>query len=146
MNVFGERQHPEKYIPMCIKKIMDGEEITVHADSTRTISGTRYWVHARNVCEALLFINKRGELGEKYNIVGEKEVSNLDMAKFISQRMGKKLKYKMVDFHSSRPGHDLRYGLDGAKLKNMGFEYPKTFEESLSKSIDWYLKHPNWLA
>jgi len=51
----------------------------------------------------------------------------------------------MVDFHSSRPGHDLRYALDGSKLREMGFEYPKTFEQSLEKTINWYLDHPEWL-
>ena len=51
----------------------------------------------------------------------------------------------MVDFHSSRPGHDLRYALDGTKLKNMGFEHKYTFNESLSKTIDWYLSNKDWL-
>jgi len=147
MNIFGERQHPEKFIPLCIKKISKGETVTIHADKAKKISGTRYWIHARNVLEALLFINEKGKIGEKYNIVGEKEVSNLDMAKFVAGILSKKLLYKMVDFHSSRPGHDLAYGLDGTKLKSMGFKYPKTFEQSLKKTILWYLEDGNkkWL-
>lgn len=139
MNVFGERQHPEKFIPLCIKKILNGETVTIHADKTKTKSGTRYWIHARNVCKALLFINENGTIGDKYNIVGEKEVSNLEMAEFIADIIEKEISFEMVDFHSSRPGHDLAYGLDGTKLKSMGFEYPKTFEESLKKTILWYL-------
>jgi len=53
----------------------------------------------------------------------------------------------MVNWHESRPGHDLRYALDGTKLKEMGFEYPKTFEQSLTKTIKWYLepKNKKWL-
>jgi len=155
MNVFGERQHPEKFIPLCIRKILSGDKILIHSDSTKTISGTRYWIHARNVLKALLFLNKNGVNREKYNIVGEKEISNLEMAEKIYDiikhyyslrgKLVPKLNYELVNFHSSRPGHDLRYGLDGTKLKEMGFEYPKTFEESLSKTIIWYLENLKWL-
>ena len=85
---------------------------------------------------------------KKYNIVGEKEVDNLELAQFISEVVGGALHYEMVDFHSSRPGHDLRYALDGSLLKNLGFDYPKTFEDSLKKTIKWYLEkeNMNWLG
>ena len=145
MNCIGERQHPEKFIPLCIRKILSGETVTVHSDKTKTKSGTRFYIHARNICKALLFLTKKGQTGEKYNLVGEKEVSNLDLAKLIAKVIGKELKYEMVDFHSSRPGHDLRYALDGTKLKELGFEYPKTFEESLAKTVKWTLEHKEWL-
>ncbi|MBI3037329.1 GDP-mannose 4,6-dehydratase [Candidatus Woesearchaeota archaeon] len=145
MNCIGERQHPEKFIPMCIRKILSGETVTIHSDKTKTKSGTRFYIHARNIFMALLFLTGKGQAGEKYNLVGEKEVSNLDLAKFIAKVIGKELKYEMVDFHSSRPGHDLRYALDGTKLKELGFEYPKTFEESLTKTVKWTLEHKEWL-
>jgi len=145
MNVFGERQHPEKFIPLVIKKVLSGENVLIHADKTRTKSGTRMWIHARNVYKALLFLTERGEIDEKYNVVGEKEVSNLEMAQFIAKVIGKELKYEMVDFHSSRPGHDLRYSLDGTKMKDMGWELPKTFEQSLEKTIKWTLENKKWL-
>ncbi|MBI2140925.1 GDP-mannose 4,6-dehydratase [Candidatus Woesearchaeota archaeon] len=145
MNCFGERQHPEKFIPMCIRKILNGETVTIHSDKTKTKSGSRFYIHARNVGEALLFLTKKCQIGEKYNLVGEREVSNLDLAKFIAKVVGKELKYEMVDFHSSRPGHDLRYALDGTKLKELGFEYPKTFEESMAKTVKWTLEHKEWL-
>jgi dTDP-glucose 4,6-dehydratase len=145
MNVFGERQHSEKFVPMTIKKVLNGGVVTIHADKAKIISGSRFWIHARNVCKALQFINEKGQIGDKYNVVGEREVSNLEMAQFIAGVIGKPLKYEMVDFHSSRPGHDLRYGLDGAKLKSVGFKYPKNFEESLTKTIQWYLKHQEWI-
>ena len=57
----------------------------------------------------------------------------------------KDLKYEMVDFHSDRPGHDLRYGLDGSKLFNMGFKLPLNFEESLEKTVKWTLENQKWL-
>jgi len=145
MNVFGERQHPEKFIPLCIRKIGAGEKVLIHSDKTRTKSGSRMWIHARNVCNALLFLTKNHQIGEKYNIVGEKEVSNLELAQFIAKVMGKELKYEMVDFHSSRPGHDLRYSLDGTKMREMGWELPKTFEQSLAKTIKWMIQNPKWL-
>lgn len=147
MNVIGERQHPEKFIPLCIRKILTGEIVKIHADKTRTKSGVRFYIHARNVFKALVFLTENHKSGEKYNIVGEKEVSNLDLAKFIAKVIGKELKYEMVDFHSSRPGHDLRYSLDGTKLYNLGFRFPKNFKESLIKTVNWYLKKENlkWL-
>ncbi|KYK25670.1 NAD-dependent epimerase [Euryarchaeota archaeon SM23-78] len=147
MNAFGERQNQEKFIPLTIRKVLLGETVIIHSDSTKTIPGSRSYIHCRNIASALLFLLEKSTLREKYNIVGEKEVNNLELAKFIAQVLGKELKYEMVDFHSSRPGHDLRYSLDGNKLKNMGWQHPKNFEESLTKTIEWYLKYKNkrWL-
>lgn len=146
MNVFGERQNKEKFIPKIARAVLKGEEVTIHADASKTISGSRFWIHARNVSDALLFLLCSAVAGDKYNIVGEKEVSNLEIAKFVASTLGKELKYKMVDFHSSRPGHDLRYALDGSKLQEMGFKYPKTFEQSLRKTIEWSLANPKWMG
>ena len=92
-----------------------------------------------------MFIINNGVVGEKYNIVGEREIDNLEMAKFISTVIGKDLKYEMVDFHSNRPGHDLRYALDGQKLYDLGWRPPIDFTTSLEKTIRWYLENPRWL-
>ena len=146
MNVFGERQHPEKYIPMTIKKILTNQVIKVHSDPSRSVPGSRFWIHARNVASAIMFLLEKGEIRQKYNIVGEKEINNLDMAFFIAETLKLPLQYELVDFHSSRPGHDLRYALDGTKLKEMGFEFPKTFEESLTKTITWTMENDKWLG
>lgn len=145
MNVFGERQHPEKFIPNTIKKILTEETVIVHSDKTKTISGSRFWIHARNVAAAIIFLLEKGQQREKYNIVGEREVSNLDMAQCISDFLQKPLTYEMIDFHSSRPGHDLRYALDGAKMLALGWVLPKTFDDSLQKTILWYTEHKHWL-
>jgi len=59
--------------------------------------------------------------------------------------MGKELKYELVDFHATRPGHDKHYGLDGDKLKNLNWKSPLPFEESLKAVIEWQSTHPNWL-
>lgn len=151
MNIFGERQHPEKFIPLVVRKVLKGETVTIHADKEKTRAGSRFYIHARNVCDALLFLMEKGEClngsGEKgkYNIVGEKEMDNLELAQFIAKVIGQPLNYEMVDFHSSRPGHDLRYALDGSLMKEIGWDLPKTFEQSLEKTIKWYLKNKKWL-
>ena len=147
MNVFGERQHAEKFIPSTIRKVRDGEVVTIHADATRTLSGSRSYIHARNVASAILFILEHFTEPScgKFNIVGEREVSNLEMAKWIASFVGKPLKHELVDFHSSRPGHDLRYALDGGVLRRAGWEAPVDFEQSLRRTVLWYLKNQRWL-
>lgn len=145
MNAFGERQHVEKFIPLCVKKISNNEKIYIHSYPDKKTSGTRFYIHGRNIASAVLFLIKNGQIGEKYNISGEKEVSNLEMAQMIAKFMNKELNYEMVDFHSDRPGHDLRYGLNGDKLFNMGFKLPLNFEESLKNTVEWTLKNPKWL-
>ena len=145
MNAFGERQHVEKFIPLCIKKLLNNEKIYIHSYPDKKTSGTRFYIHARNIAEAVLFLIKNGKIGEKYNISGEKEVSNLEMAQMIARFMNKELDYELIDFHSSRPGHDLRYGLDGSKLFEMGFKLPINFEESLRKTVEWTIENQKWL-
>ena len=154
MNVFGERQHPEKFIPMCIKKVRDGESITIHSDKTKTIPGTRHYIHAEDVAEAIYFlltnnINIEYDYGgakcPKFNIVGSEELDNLELAKIIADSQGKVLKYEMVDFHSSRPGHDLRYSLSGEKMKKLGWQPSIKLTERIKQVVDWSLNNENWI-
>ena len=146
MNVFGERQHPEKFIPLCIKNSYTGGKITIHANKALTKAGSRYYIHAKNVCNAVDFLLKNGNPGEKYNIVGEKEVDNLTLAKLISSFVGKEINYEMVDFHGSRPGHDLRYALDGSKMAKMGWAPVNNLEKSIESLVDWSLNNPKWIG
>ena len=145
MNAFGERQHVEKFIPKCIKYILEGKKIEIHSDKTVTIPGSRFYIHGRNIAEAVMFLINNGATGEKYNIVGEKEVNNLEMAQFIANVIGKELIYEMINFHKDRPGHDERYALNGKKLLDMGFNLPLDFEKSLEKTIKWTLENMAWL-
>ena len=155
MNVFGERQNPEKYIPMVIKKVRDNARVTVHANEEKTVAGSRHYIHAEDVAEALLFLfnfdisslksDATGAKCQKFNIVGKDEIDNLELAKFIAQVEGKSLNYEMVDFHSQRPGHDLRYALDGSKMEKMGW-IPHTAYDRLERVIDWSLKNDRWLS
>ena len=145
MNLFGERQHPEKFIPNTIRKILNGEVVSIHADSSRQRAGSRFYLHCRNASDAVFFLLSNSDTREKYNIVGEQELDNLTLAGRIAHIIGKPWNYEMVDFHSSRPGHDLRYGLDGSKLASMGWKPPVGFDQSLEKTIRWFLDHPKWL-
>lgn len=145
MNVFGERQHPEKFIPKAINLIERGHLVPIHANAKKTKPGSRFWIHARNVAHAINFLLTRGMFREKYNIVGEREINNRELASSIARVLKKPLRYKLVDFHSSRPGHDLRYALDGTKMATLGWHIPMSFENSLEKTIRWSLAHPRWL-
>lgn len=145
VNAIGERQHVEKYVPKVIKTLLDGDELIIHADSTATIPGSRYYIHARNTADAVLFLLKNGKVGENYNICTFDEIDNLSMAQKIAEIVGKPLNYKLVDFHSDRAGHDLVYRLDGTKLRNLGWKPPINFEDSLVKTVNWYLRNQEWL-
>ena len=155
MNVFGERQHPEKYIPMCIKRARDGEKVTVHSNPNKTKAGSRHYIHAGDVADALFFLfnydtskltfdDYGGAKCPKFNIVGAEEMDNLELAQFIASVQDKVLNYEMVDFHSQRPGHDLRYALDGDKMKTMGWT-PQPVKDRLKQTIDWTLANDRWL-
>ena len=154
MNVFGERQHPEKFIPMCIKKIRDGESITIHSDKTKKIPGSRHYIHAEDVAEAIHFIlttkfEQKIDFGgakcPKFNIVGAEELNNLELAQIIANCQNKELKYEMVDFHSSRPGHDLRYSLSGEKMQKLGWQPSIKLTQRIKQVVEWSLNNQNWI-
>ena len=81
----------------------------------------------------------------KFNIVGAEELNNLQLAQIISDIQDKELIYEMVDFHSSRPGHDLRYALNGEKMKEMGW-VPSNIRERIQQVVKWTLDNKRWLA
>lgn len=156
MNVFGERQHPEKFIPMCIKRVRDGELIGIHANAEMTEAGSRHWIHAADVADGLMFIlglNVNGlerDFGgakcPKFNLVGPEEVDNLVLAQMIADAVGKPLNYKMVDYHSQRPGHDLRYAMSGDYVKQLGWEPRLKLSERIKEMVDWTLANERWLS
>ena len=147
MNVFGERQHPEKYIPVCIKRIRDAEKITIHSDITKTIPGSRYYIHASDVASSLLFILnlKDQHNGSKFNVVGKEEINNLQLAQMIADVQGKELIYELSDFHSARPGHDLRYALSGDYMRKLGWEPQISLKDRISEVVNWTLANDRWL-
>ena len=154
MNNFGETQAPSKFPAMIQQKIENGETIKIHAAKNGEI-GTRYYIHSRNVADALIFILKNvkpiihshGEIDRpvRLNIVGDKQVSNLELVKTIGKLMGKEPKYELTYFHEDNPGHDLHYGLNGEKLEKLGWKSPMSFEESLAHTIQWQKENPEWM-
>ena len=157
MNVFGERQHPEKFIPMTIKNARDGNMVTIHSDRDKKIPGSRHYIHDKDVADGMLFLLQNqdkidglekdygGAKCPKFNLVGPVEWDNLVLAQKIAMSQNKELKYKMVDFHSSRPGHDLRYALDGTLMKELGWEPKVSIDERISQVVNWTLNNDRWL-
>lgn len=153
MNLFGETQDPEKFIARLIRKINNNEIVEVHGRKGNI--GSRFYLHARSAASAILYIiehlsptlyeEEKHTLPDRYNIVGEEELDNLELAKMVAKIMKKPLKYKLVDFHKGRPGHDRRYALDGRKLKKLGWKQPVVLKESLEKTVLWTLKNNQWL-
>lgn len=143
MNVFAQNQDFEKFIPLCVRKILKGETISIHSYPDKKTAGSRFYIHARNVASAILHIvdniepklYPEVERPERFNIVGEKEVDNLTLAQMIADVLEKPLNYELVDFHSSRPGHDCRYALSGERLAKAGWTPSKSFEESLVSTV-----------
>lgn len=146
MNVFGERQHPEKFIPSTIAKVRDGKIVTIHSNAEKTKAGSRFYIHADDVADAIHFILIRPEkLGIKFNIVGYQELDNLELAQLIAKIQNKPLLCEMVDFHSSRPGHDLRYALSGDYMAELGWRPQLSVSQRLTQVVNWSLAHPEWL-
>jgi dTDP-glucose 4,6-dehydratase len=159
MNIYGERQHPEKFVPMCIRKVRNGEVIHIHSDSSKTVPGSRFYIHAGDVADAVLFLlnlssaslkhvkhpDHTGAKCPKFNIVGNREVNNLELVNMIADAQSKAPVYEIVDFHSSRPGHDLRYSLDGGLMKTLGWQPKFSMEERIKEVVDWSLANKEWI-
>lgn len=144
MNMFGERQHPEKCIPLMIKKILSGQRVQVHGNFEKGgwISGSRQWLHARTQANALFFLLTRGVAGEKYHIAGV-EKSNFDIFDIISIVLGIDSKWEWA--LPLGPVHDFAYSLDDSKLRSMGWTPPVAFEDALRHTILWTAANPQWL-
>lgn len=154
MNNFGETQSSAKF-PVIIQKLIENDkEVTIHGEENGEI-GSRSYVHSRNVADAVVYIlkNVRPHLHEplkvdkpdRFNIAGDKQLNNLELAQLIAKLMGKDLKYKIVESHTQRPGHDPHYGLTDDKLKGLGWKPPLSFEESLKNTIQWQRENKEWL-
>lgn len=158
MNNFGERQDIEKFVPMTILKTINGEPNVIHGKQVdgEWISGSRVWLHARNHADAIQHIlqtippvmySKDNDATKplRFNIAGDREISNLGIVQMIGKIINKEPKIKFVDFHSSRPGHDLRYSLDGTALREAGWKMPISTEQSFEQMVKWMLKNKQWL-
>jgi len=144
MNVYGPRQHPEKYIPLIINKVLEGEELEIHSNPELTEASKRHYLHSEDVARAILFLMSNHKIGEKYNIVAKNETDNLDLAMKIAEIIGKPLKYKLVDPKITRPRHDFRYALCGEKLRKLGWAQEIELEAGLKSVVDWFIENDHW--
>ena len=146
MNNFGESQHSEKFVPMCVEKILKRLPITVHGDilpDRSFVSGSRCWLHADNHADALLYILQNlppasyplENRPSRWHIAGDREISNLEIVEMISAQLGLPANVIPVAFHASRPGHDLRYALDGSAIQRAGWQPPVAFASSFAKTV-----------
>ena len=132
-NNYGPRQNKEKLIPKTINNILEGKKIPVYAQG----QNIRDWIYVEDHCKAILEVWYGGGVGHKYNIGGECEVANIDLVKTIIRLMG--ASEDLIEFVDDRPGHDLRYAIDNAKIIETINWHPKhTLEEGLLKTINWY--------
>ena len=147
-NNYGPYQFPEKLIPLCINNILNNKSLPIYGDGNYT----RDWLYVIDHASAIDLIFHKGKDAETYNVGGFNECKNIDLVKLLCQQVDKKLKQKLgtseklITFVKDRPGHDLRYAIDASKLNRaLGWRPSVTFEEGLSKTIDWYLTHEDWL-
>lgn len=175
MNLIGERQHPEKFIPKTLRAVLRGEEAVIHGSPGNP--GSRHYLHARNMADAVLYVLSRTrpsvfrahmtrEMGtasyraeakrrpsaviadrpDRYNIASADRVDNLTLAAMIADAAGMPLHWRWEDFHTARPGHDPHYGLDPGKIHALGWKPPVSFAASLEHTVRWTMAHPSWLA
>lgn len=147
-NNYGQNHFPEKLIPLFINNIINNKALPVYGDGNYT----RDWLYVKDHAIAIDLVFHKGVNHETYNIGGFNEWKNLDLVKLLCQQMDTKLgrahgeSEKLITYVKDRPGHDLRYAIDASKInKELGWAPSVTFEEGLSKTIDWYLKNTEWL-
>ena len=162
MNIIGERQDVEKFVPLIVRSLKNSVPVTVHAtkNAKEWKSGSRFYLHARNQADALRFlISKFIDTPHKYtdglekpprfNVRGEKEIENDELVLLIAKILGLKLEInslvEYVNVEGTRPGHDLRYALDGSLLKSLGWEPPVQFEDSLERTVNWTINNSEWI-
>ena len=147
-NNYGGFQFPEKLIPLFINNILNNKSLPVYGDGNYT----RDWLYVVDHARAIDLVFHNGVNKETYNIGGFNEWKNIDLVRLMCRQLDIKLSRivgtseKLITFIKDRPGHDLRYAIDANKIhKDLGWEPSVTFEEGLSKTIDWYLSNKTWL-
>ncbi len=145
-NNYGPRQHPEKLIPKLIYNILNNKNLPIYGKGLNS----REWIFVNDHCEALIQVSKKGKIGNFYNIGSNLNLNNLKLTKCLIQIARSKLKIGenvKIKFVKDRPGHDLRYALNSAKImKNLKWKPRVSIMKGLEKTFDWYLKNPNYYS
>lgn len=141
-NNYGEGQYPEKLIPLCVKLLQRGKKIMLHDEG----EPIRNWLHAEDTAEAVTTIVESGKTDEIFNIPGDFEQKNyLTVKKIIEAYYNNSVKWKdYVDLNHKRPGQDVRYALNGDKLKQLGWKPAKVFDEEIVKLVEFYKENFKW--
>jgi len=147
-NNYGPYQFPEKLIPLFIHNIIHKKPLPVYGDGLYT----RDWLYVKDHASAIDLVFHRGKVSDTYNIGGFNEWKNIDLIKLLCKLMDERsgnepgTSEKLITYIKDRPGHDRRYAIDATKInKELGWKPSVTFEEGLSKTIDWYLENKEWL-
>ena len=139
-NNYGPYQFPEKFIPLIIHRCMNDKKIPVYGDGLQV----RDWLHVEDHCRAIVSVWQKGIVGEVYNIGGNNEKANIEIARLILQEMGKP--ESLIDYVEDRLGHDKRYAIDSSKIKNkLAWQARYSFKEGLRDTVRWYLNNTQWL-
>ncbi len=148
-NNYGEYQFPEKLIPVIISNALDEKPLPIYGDG----KNIRDWLFVQDHASAIYAILEKGTLGETYNIGGECEKQNIELVKDICSILDKikprkNAKYAdLISFVKDRAGHDRRYAINCDKIKKeLNWKQSVTFEEGLSKTINWYLNNEDWIS
>ncbi len=138
-NNYGPYQFPEKFIPLMITNLMEDEPVPVYGKGLNV----RDWIFVGDVCRAVDLIMNRGKPGEAYNVGGETEKQNIDVAREVVALFGKEESY--LTFVADRPGHDLRYALDNKKIKDeLGWKPTVAFQDGIEQTVAWYKANEWW--
>ena len=138
-NNYGPYQFPEKLIPLVISRALADEPIPVYGKG----ENVRDWLYVEDHCSAIDLVIRKGREGEVYNIGGHNEKTNLEVVKSILSYLGKP--ESLINYVTDRPGHDMRYAIDPAKIHNeLGWLPATKFEDGIKKTIDWYLDNKDW--
>lgn len=147
-NNYGRYQYPEKLVPLSVKLLMDSHKIRLH-DEGKPI---RTWLHVEDTADAILCLLKRGKTNNIYNIGGKEELQNIEVATMIVNSFLKKkgvelseeLAAKYFDLDYKREGQDVRYSVDDSKLRNLGWQPIRSFEEEILDIVEHYKNNYRW--
>lgn len=156
MNNYGERQHREKFLPIVVRNLLQGKAVPLHGRQVDGVweGSSRVWLHARNHADALLWLAERGAVAYdggdhvrpvRYNVAGDSDLAVDAVARMAAEILDRPLEIEWIDYHSARPGHDMRYSLDGSALRAAGWTPPVDFETSFRRCVEWMAAHREWL-
>jgi dTDP-glucose 4,6-dehydratase len=137
-NTYGPYQYPEKLIPFFATEALDDRPLPIYGDGKQI----RDWLHVDDHARGIDVVLHQGKSGEAYNIAGEDLRHNIDVTKMLLQQLGKP--ETLIRYVPDREGHDRRYAMSAAKLRNMGWVRQHTFEDGLAATIAWYRNNENW--